>query len=312
MKLLASSVVLGLAWFAAINVAATVVLLAVRLEAAGLAAGWRRRGSVLLAIRLLPFAVATFVTAALFLPGHFMLEPESPFARGEQMGGLLLVLAGLGAAVMIRAAMRVVKVVRAVRQIQTGPGKGVAILDVAAFAGISLAGIFRPRVLIGRGVREALTPAELDVAIAHELAHDRAHDNVTRLILYAAPDLFGATTAARRLEAEWSAEAEYVADAGAARGDSRRAATLASALVKVARLGNGRQPAREMIWSTLHEPALLEARVRRLVSGVQPPASHSPYRAAVCATVACALAAWLFGVPVHMHHATEALIRLLP
>jgi Zn-dependent protease with chaperone function len=311
MRLLASSVILGLAWFAAVNVAATIVLLAARLKADRLAAGSHRRASVLLALRLLPFVLAVFVTGALFLPGHFMLEPESPFARGERVGGLLLVLAAAGAALVIRSASRAMKLLRAVSPIQTAPAKGVAIVDGAELPGISLAGIFRPRVLIGRGVREALTPAELDVAIAHELAHDRANDNLTRLILYTAPDLFGATGAGRRLEAQWSAEAEYDADAGAACGDSSRAAVLASALVKVARLG-GRQRAGQVIWSTFHEPGLLEARVRRLVSGVQPPAPASPYRAALSGTIVAAATAWLFGVPEEIHHATEILIRLLP
>jgi hypothetical protein len=67
-----------------------------------------------------------------------------------------------------------------------------------------------------------------------------------------------------------------------------------------------------MIWSSFHQPGLLEARVRRLVSGVPPPASASPYRTAVSTSIVAAVIAWTFGLPEEVHHATEMLIRLLP
>ena len=70
--------------------------------------------------------------------------------------------------------------------------------------------------------------------------------------------------------------------------------------------------ARHVVLSTFHEPTLLEARVRRLVCGVEPPPSLSFYRVALTGFGALAIAAWLFGLPLHMHHATEAMIRFLP
>jgi hypothetical protein len=132
--------------------------------------------------------------------------------------------------------------------------------------------------------------------------------------MFCAPDVFGWTAAARTLETRWRAEAENRADISAVAGDARRAMHLASALVKVARLtGRRPEPVQPPVWSTFHEPALLEARVRRLVAG--PPAAATAWplrRYVVLALPAAAVVLWASDALYGIHRATEALIAVLP
>ena len=133
---------------------------------------------------------------------------------------------------------------------------------VIAF-GVSFFGIWRPTILVGSEARAALTPDELDLAISHEIAHRQSLDNLKRFMMHVAPDLFGWTGVARELEERWQTEAECEADASAAGGDGQRAVLLASALVKVARLGGmGHLRSPSPAWSAFHVPTLLELRVR--------------------------------------------------
>ena len=180
---------------------------------------------------------------------------------------------------------------------------------------MSLAGVFRTRILVGAVVRGSLTAAELSVALAHERAHRRAFDNLKRFAMFCAPDLFGDSSASRKVEAAWRATAEWLADARAVDGDGTRAVQLASALVKVSRLASASSPmVTSPAWSTLNDPPLLELRVRRLVEGDAPVAA-TPRRAY---SVACLtfIATVLFSCSAlsapTVHQLTEAFVRLLP
>ena len=174
--------------------------------------------------------------------------------------------------------------------------------------------MIRPRILIGPAVAQELSSAELEVAVAHELAHRQAFDNLARWAMLCAPDFFGISGAARRLERDWHAAAESLADARAVRGDSTRAVHLASALVKVTRLA-AEGPASPPVpaWSTLNDPPLLERRVRRLVAGAAPLAA--PGRSRMIPALVTLGAAFLLAVPalaVMVHRLTETLVNLLP
>jgi hypothetical protein len=315
MRLLLSSALLGLAWFAAVNVvfSAAVWPLAHAMARRGRPSG----ANTLLVVRLLP-ALASFVfVLGVFLPAHWRFEP--PMTE-ETFGIVIGGGAALGLALMARSVRRAVSVCRtdlrlaaltraSARRIPTGA------FEVRGVPGVSLAGVIRPRILIGPEVLAALTPAELDVAIDHEVAHRRSRDNFKRFLMFSAPDVLGWFPIARWLEEEWQATSECEADASAVRGDDSRAVVLASALVKVARLISSREVAlRSPAWSAFHVPTLLEVRVRRLVTGsVTTPASGGSLGAAsALAALVVPVSAWLLGFSYPLHLVTEALVTYLP
>src|SRR4051794_28438954 len=157
-----------------------------------------------------------------------------------------------------------------------------------------------------------LTGAELDLAIAHEVAHREAFDNLARWSMLCAPDFLAKSEVGSRLERGWHVAAESLADATATRGDETRAVQLASALVKVARLAavtGQRAPA--LSWSTLNDSELLERRVERLLTG----GAHTLPPSRLRVLGAAALTALCMALPVFIpavHHLTESLVALLP
>lgn len=315
MTLLFSTVILSLAWFAVANAAASAaVLLLAAVRGASIVPGAR----MLLLLRLMPFASAAIVAAVLFAPAHIALEPRNP---GETFGMLVYVAAVVAIALIGRSGWRVLSVLRGEWHLRAALADAVPMpaserteaWEVPWIHGISLAGIVRPRVLVGRAARLALTAAELDAAVAHELAHRRAHDNLKRFLMLCVPDLFGGTPAATRLESAWRAQAECLADGIAAGANQERAATLASALVKVARLAHDRHPTCSPAWSTFYEPGVLESRVRRLVASERPDHIRRRRSWPVLVGVAAAAAGvWLGGVPAALHDLTELAIQILP
>ena len=188
-------------------------------------------------------------------------------------------------------------------------------LEVDGFNGLSVAGILFTKILVGAAARRTLTDAELDVALAHEHAHQRAWDNLKRFAVFCAPDFLGLSEGGRRLEQSWNAAVECLADARAVAGDATRAVNLASALVKVARLvEESPNHSESVVWSSLYQQCLLEMRVRRLVSGaVTPGPVRLPIVSLATASAVTTLAAlWIAAVPHDIYRLTEALIRLLP
>jgi hypothetical protein len=315
MRVLFSAALLGLAWFAALNLAASAAawLLAPRVLRRPASDAW----ALALALRLLPPALSTLFVLLLFLPAHIALEP--PKNEQETFGLLLVVLAACGVGVLGRSLYRTFIVgvnaacVRhALRRI---PARGESdACEIEGFPGISLAGVFRTRILVGSAARRALTRAELDLAIAHERAHRVSRDNLKRCVMFCAPDFFGLSARAQRIEAHWRAGAECVADLHAVAGDERRAETLASALIKVARLRtNPGAPLAAPVWSTFHDPALLDVRVRRLLSGrpgrVRPSSTGSSIAAVTAGGI---VAAWMLAAPVLVHRVTEVFVAYLP
>lgn len=320
----ASIVLLGLAWFAAVNAVVSALSWAMALVLLSSASSpfYRRGPGLLLTVRLLPASASMLFVLTMFVPAHWGFEPRN---TGESFGMVFYALAGAGVVLLLRSAGRAVAVARAGRQLRACtqlPRIAAAtadIYEVRGVSGVSLAGVLCPRILVGASVRRQLTPAEMEVAVAHEVAHRDAYDNVKRCLMFCAPDMFGASSAARQIEAHWRASAEWLADARAVDGDAGRALNLASALVKVAQLGVA-SPAglASPAWSTLNEitpqgPALLEMRVRRLVGGVAPSAPHTFNRRffAIAALSAAGLFAAGAALAPSLHQFTESLVRLL-
>jgi Zn-dependent protease with chaperone function len=314
MRLLLSAPLLGLAWFAASNAIAS-------------AGAWgaarfaiRRRGTLddqgaALFLRLFPAAFAAVFVLGIFLPAHLRLEPAD---SDESFGPLLVGLAAIAVVLLARSLWRGAAIAaiaaRTARLLRAAERTG-DIYNVPDHHGISLAGVFRTRILVGAHARRILTPAELALAIAHERAHRRAYDNLKRCAIACAPDFFGGTRTARALEQQWHAQAECAADARAAAGNATRARRLASALVKVARSRVRQASAvHSPVWSTFHDAPLLEARVRRLVSGGSHMAVRQPRKPVRAVSLAATALAglWYAGVPVYVHRITEAVVSALP
>jgi hypothetical protein len=317
--------VLALAWFGAVNLAVSAAVAgaawmiernAVRLRPAAAPA-------VLLGLKLLPGAASVFFTLLVFLPAHWRFEPKD---AQESLGYTLGALGALGALTLVVAGRRAIRDTRLTRSLArewegraSGPSQFLAgVLPVYclpdAMPIISLAGFRRPRVFVARPVMDAFSADELDVSLAHELAHHDTHDNVKRVLVACSPDLLAFWLSGRRLEHRWRAAVEFAADARAVRGSDERAVSLASALLKVARLA----PAAGALLpgSAFYDGTLLWARIDRLLAPAESPLSPRPVRLGwsvsiagmtVLAAVAAAQGAWL-GV----HVATEGLVRFLP
>ena len=311
MRMILSTIVLTLGWFAAINVVAS--MLVWTRCGRSLSADRAVRASSLLVIRLLPAALSMVFAAGVFLPAHFLFEPNE--AR-ETFGLVLYFLAATGGFLLIRSAARALGLWRLGRHLRRREHGAVSfapgIVEVSGHTGVSLAGVIAPRILIGPDVVRELTSEELDVAIAHELAHRDAFDNLARWAMACAPDLLGLSGRARRIEQAWHEAAESLADWRAVSGDRVRAMHLASALIKVARLSASAPAGPIPAWSTLNHPPLLEQRVRYLLTGTQTPAPPSVFAVVAVLTIGAGLVAVGTAAGAPVHHLTEGLVKLLP
>lgn len=312
METVIRTVVLALAWFVAVNATTSVVSWSIGHSLP--AFRQRDQPHLLLLVRLFPAIASLVFVTALFLPSHWAMEPRD---ANETLGLAWYGLAAAGALLLGRSAACAVSVAKTGRRLRVGERRAaVAIVDVhevGGVSGVSLAGVVRTRVVIGPEVASCLSAAELEVAVAHELAHRDAFDNLARWGIRCAPDLLGHTGVARRLEEAWHAAAEARADTRAIGGDTLRAVHLASALVKVARLGTDRAAAPlSTVWSTLHDAALLEWRVRRLVSGAVPTEGPRHSRAWATAILLAILPGTALTFSGTVHRLTESLVSLLP
>ncbi|MGC2465144.1 MAG: M56 family metallopeptidase [Candidatus Acidiferrum sp.] len=277
---------------------------------------------LLLALRVLPFALATLFVLALCVPSYLWLEPA---IASEPVGVLCAVLGFLGAATWLlsiaRTAFSLFASLRHNRlcrlagletRIPRESSSMVVVDDDAPL--LAMSGLLRPRLLISRGVLRALSAEELDAALRHEHSHRTSRDNIKRLVILLAPDMFPFFRPFRILERAWSKFTEWAADDEATTGDSRRAVSLAAALVRVARMGSGpRLPF--LSTSLLACDRDLSARVDRLLHGVpRTPARARQMHPVLCGAgilLAVCFAALLFAPSTlaSVHKLLELLLR---
>jgi len=308
-------VTIALAWFGLINVgvAATVAVAArdqFRRQTNRSAAFW-------LTLRLLPSIAATAFVIAVFVPSYLRYEPRAVEDLDVSLAGvaiaaalLIAVAAVRGCRAWRRATGRARAWLRIARPIEHAAG--IPVYEVPTDAPMmALAGVFRPRLLVTRGVVDALTGEELQAGIAHEIGHVRARDNLKRLAMRAAPDVLLSTRMAAAIEARLASAAEHDADRAGAPDNATRCA-LASALVKVAKLTPLSTPLAEPI-STLVDGGDIASRVQRLLEDRAPaaPAGQLPHLSTAVAVVATVVLSyspllWL------VHEATELIVNTLP
>jgi len=226
----------------------------------------------LFAMRILPCAVGIGAVLGLCVPSYLWFEPQ---ATPERVGVACLALVVLGAGSWLVSAARVSRAVvisERWRRIWKETGREDRVAGERAQAMVvekeapllAMAGILRPRLIVSRGVLRALSADQLEVALQHENAHRVSRDNLKRFFLLMVPDAMPFMRGFGVLEEAWARFAEWAADDAAVQGDSNRAVTLATALLRVARMGSGPR------LSFLHTSLVagdrdLSARVERLL-----------------------------------------------
>jgi Zn-dependent protease with chaperone function len=309
---------LAFAWLMAVNLVATLAI-AIAIRPLVAIAGVKAPG-FWFGLRLLPAAASIAFVAIVFVPSYWKYEPRE-FVEGFDLTLSALAVAALAMAVAAavrgvsaarRAAGRTQAWLRMARPI-TLPETSMPVFAIDTDApAMALVGVVRPRLLITRGVLDALTEEELRASVAHEIGHHRSWDNLKRLIMCAAPDMLMATSAARAIERQWASASEHLADSQACESGRARCA-LASALVKVARLTPATTPMSEPI-STLIDGGEIASRVRRLLDEGVPAAAPrwSPRRWIAVALPAAALVLGYAPLLRAVHAATEILVQTLP
>jgi hypothetical protein len=263
-----------LATFFVVNAAVSVALmvLAPAIVGALAAARAQTRARALLSMRLVPSAAAAAVAWGLVLPAYARFEPPQ---AGERVTLPLALLAAAALAVVLHGLLRGARALSSTSALLRDwmaqaepvamPLSSVPVYRVRDAPSVfAVVGVRRPRMYVSDRVLEALAPAELAAAVAHERAHLEAADNVKRLLLRSCPDLVGLSPVSRAIEQEWARASEALADERASRGCRETALALAAGLVKVARLAPA--AAGGLPVSTLHDGGDVDVRVRRLVA----------------------------------------------
>ncbi|HLH39288.1 MAG TPA: M56 family metallopeptidase [Bryobacteraceae bacterium] len=256
----------SLAAFLIVNWTAAMMVSGIAPAAIRAAAGMRARSAarLLWTLRMAPSAAALLAVMALGVPSYLRFEPEGD---GEAVGAACLVTALLAIAAPLNSMMRSARAVWRSRR--------------AAGLPIAMAGVIQPRLVLSGEIPRLLSSEELDAALRHEYAHAASRDNLKRLLMLLAPDSFAFFRPLASVERAWKKFAEWAADDEAVSGDRRRAVALASALVRVARLGAAAKY--ELVTPLIEEDLAL--RVERLLDDSHPPARpaiRGPWTLAAC------------------------------
>ncbi len=275
---------------------------------------------LLLTLRLVPAGFSAFIVACLCIPSYVWLEPRD--ATSEQ-AGLLSVFGSIlailvWAASMTRGVLAMTRSHRYLRHcLRAGyqteiPEKLLPawVIDGAASLFV-IAGITKPRLFLSPDVVRVLSADQLAAAVQHERAHWISRDNLKRLLLLLVPDIVPFLGGFGPLERGWARFMERAADDLAVAGDAGRSLALATALVRVARLGvAARVPA--LMAPLLADNDDLTTRVDRLLNS--PPAaethqSRMPYLCAAALSASLAAAVLPPGMLSVVHRLLERLIQ---
>lgn len=236
----------------------------------------------LFVVRMLPSILGLTVVLGLCVPSYLWLEPQ---IASERVGLACLLLAGLAGVLCSRCLLGTVRACRVSASLRNdwqhsrSDGRLTAEESRAAVDEkvtvvqkkeplLVLSGVFRSRVVISHAVLTELSKEQLGVAVRHEVAHRESRDNLKRLLLVLSPEFLPFASGLSALEKAWARLSEWAADDEAVQGDPERALSLATALLRVARMG-GRPQLSVLHTSLLPEDDGLAARVDRLL-GCEP------------------------------------------
>jgi Zn-dependent protease with chaperone function len=256
----------------------------------------RTAARFLLTLRLFPGLGAVLAVAGICVPSYLWLEPRG---ATEDIGAACLAAALMGAMIcgisIVRTASALAASRRYIRDCRRAgeeiliAGQPVWVVEGTGRI-VALAGMFRTRVLISEEAISALEADEAHAVLRHERGHAVSRDNLKRLALTLAPDVApfvrrGFST----IERAWAKFAEWAADDYAAMGDPALSMSLASALVRVARIPAG---AATPAFLTPFMDGDFSARVDRLLADPvalnEPPYTSRPWAIAFWASIGAA------------------------
>jgi Zn-dependent protease with chaperone function len=274
-----------------------------------------RVADFLFLLRIFPLFGAGLITFVFAVPSFVLLEPRNidepieviPFALA--LCGAILALAGICNAViaMTRASRTISQWVFDAES--AGALASIPVLRIRrSVPAMAAAGVFRPKLLVSRTAESVLSQRELQTALNHEIAHVRRRDNLRKLVLHFVP-FFGM----KELESSWLEATEMAAD-DAAVSSADQALDLASALIKLSRMGLAGNSA-GLTTALIHSPVeMMNARVERLISWsdatrVASPSLSLRYGLAMALTTSIAVSAVYSHLLLQIHAATEWLMR---
>jgi len=271
----------------------------------------RRMANLLFAARVFPLLASALITVLLVIPSFDIFEPRS---INEHLGDRPLLL-GVCALLLIACGVwRVIAAQRHASRLVAGWLEGAvpllsgeisdAFTALASAPPLTLVGVHRPKILVSKATVAALTEGELRIALRHEAAHKRSHDNLKKLVFRLCP-----CPGMQKLEAAWAQAAELTADTAAV-ASAHDAVELAAALVKVSRLMAVRETSACAVGFMTGS---VETRVARLLAWEEPgmDTSHTPlwYGVVPIAMVLRGLVVIYGPALVLTHKITEWLIR---
>jgi Zn-dependent protease with chaperone function len=267
----------------------------------------RRATRFLFALRSFPAALATLLVLAVCAPSYLWLEPRDTQERvGLAFVGLALLAAAAWSVSIARAVRAFGASARFTRECERSGSviklhgvKSQVIVVEGDAPLLAMAGLFRRRIVMARGVLHAFSADQLKAALDHERAHGASRDNLKRFLLLLAPDVFPFSRRFAGLDRAWSRFSEWAADDDAIGLDAGRALPLAEALVRFAKLGVAPRLS-ALLTSLVPADQDLSARVARLLRADQNPPRPTARLLPFVMGGAAVLTAGLFaGVALH-------------
>lgn len=220
-----------------------------------------------IALRLGPACLSIFAVLCVCLPSYLGYEGN---LMTEEVGWPSVVLATLGLLIgllaSVRAARAVLQSSALSKNLRAAKDSNYWYLDSKddVFPSMALVGLLEPRVVISPGILETLTNEQFQATLDHERAHRSSNDNLKRLFILLAPDLFPFVRSFRRMEDHWNRYAELSADDFATQGQPGRSIALAEALIKLAKFEGG-QSSPPLVSGLFSASEGLTLRVERLL-----------------------------------------------
>ncbi len=206
----------------------------------------RTFSQITFALRVWPIALSIIIVVGLIVPSFVLFEPDTSDETVTVKLGLPAMVALAGIFLAVYRTVRTIFATTRLSREWYSSSKQIAVRGIDEpiykfehrFPVLAVVGIIRPRIFVASQVLKALTDEELRTALEHERGHILSRDNLKKVVIDFCRSviLFPLATSLRDA---WAEASEQVADQHAVTSDPSRAADLASALIKIARIAPG-------------------------------------------------------------------------